>query len=220
MKWLHDRGYESVTVREAYVNPAAVQHNASRRIAITFDDGYLDAFTNALPILKKYDFKATVFLVAKRVGGVNDWDQKPGLRGTPLLDWIHINEMLGEGIDFGGHTCSHPDLTAIPAWEAKEEIRESRKIIEDQLQTPIRVFAYPYSRVNESIIQGVFEGGYDCACTYVPGYVGGAGSQPFLLQRTGILATDTLKDFTGKVQARFPWLLRAYWRDHRQLIKN
>ena len=219
--WLREQGYESVTVEEQFIDQASAQPGSSlRRIAITFDDGYLDAFTNALPILKKYNFKATLFLVAKRVGCVNDWDQAPGLRGAPLLDWHHINEMVDHGINFGAHTCTHPDLTAIPAWQAEEEIRDSRRIIEDRLQTPIRAFSYPYSRFDESIVKMVAENGYYCACTYTPGYVGGAGKQRFLLQRTGILATDTLEDFAGKVQARLRWKFRKYWRAYRYLLKN
>jgi peptidoglycan/xylan/chitin deacetylase (PgdA/CDA1 family) len=215
VKWLHDQGYKGVAIEERNLDRADAQDGHDRQIAITFDDGYLDVFTNALPILKKYDFQATIFLVAKRVGSVNDWDQAPGLTGAPLLDWSHVHEMVDQGICFGGHTCTHPDLTAIQAAQMEEEIRESRRIIEDKLRMPIRTFAYPYSRYNESIVKVVSECGFDYACTYSPGYIGGAGDQHFLLQRTGILATDTLHDFASKVQARFPWRLRNYWRSYR-----
>ena len=219
--WLHKQAYKSVTVEEQFIDHASVQPSSSlRRIAITFDDGYLDAFTNALPILKKYDFKATFFLVANRVGCANDWDDAPGLLGEPLMDWHHINEMADYGINFGAHSCTHPDLTAIPAQQAEEEIRESRRIIEEQLQRPIRAFSYPYSQFNESIVKMVSENGYYFACTYTPGYVGGAGKQRFLMQRTGILATDTIEDFADKVQARLHWRFRKFWRAYRYLPKN
>ena len=209
MHWLHEQGYQSATVEELLVDNVSVRSEpTSRHIAITFDDGYLDAFTNALPILKSYGFKATIFLVAKRVGGVNDWDQAPTLAGAPLLDWHHLREMADYGISFGSHTCTHPDLTAIPAAQAEEEIRASRRIIERQLPLPVRAFAYPYSRSDESLVKIVSDSGYDLACTYAPHYVGGAGKRRFMLRRTGILATDTLEDFGDKVQARPRWRFR------------
>jgi peptidoglycan/xylan/chitin deacetylase (PgdA/CDA1 family) len=216
INWLHAQGYESVTVEESFIgNSSSNSGSPSRRIAITFDDGYLDAYTNALPILAKYDFKATLFLVAKRVGIANDWDQAPGLVGAPLMDWYQINEMTDHGFLFGAHTCSHPDLTAIPTRQAEEEIRDSRRIIEEQLQKPVRGFSYPYSQYDESVVKMVSENGFHFACTYAPGYVGGGGNQRFLLQRTGILATDTLKDFIGKVESHLRWRLRKVWRDFR-----
>ena len=106
MGWLHEHGYEVVTVEDLFVNSETLQAGSpSRRVAITIDDGYLDTLTNALPILQKFDFTATIFLVAKRVGGVNDWDETPSLRGAPLLTWEQVWELAGGGIGFGAHTA-------------------------------------------------------------------------------------------------------------------
>ena len=219
--WLHQQGYKSVTVEKQFIeHPSAQPSSSLRKVAVTFDDGYLDAFTNAFPILKKYNFKATLFLVAKRVGYANDWDQAPGLLGAQLMDWHHIDKMAEHGFNFGAHTCTHPDLTAIPPVQAESEIRDSRRIIEEQLQRPIRLFSYPFSLLNESVVKMVSESGYCFACTYAPGHVGGAGKQRFRLQRTGILATDTLEDFVGKVQARLSWRFRKFWRAYRNLLTN
>jgi hypothetical protein len=59
--------------------------------------------------------------------------------------------------------------------QAEAEIRDSRRILEDRLRTPIQTFAYPCSRYNASIVKAVSESGFDFACAYSPGYVGGAG---------------------------------------------
>jgi peptidoglycan/xylan/chitin deacetylase (PgdA/CDA1 family) len=220
MRWLHKHSYQVTAVEELF-SGGGFKHSKSRKpqIAITFDDGYLDNFTNALPILKDYGFKATIFLVSKRVGRTNDWDQAPSLAGAPLLGWKNIQEMADYGIQFGAHSCTHPDLTHLLPWQVKAEINSSRRIIEQQLQSPIRTFAYPYSRFDESITKMVLESGFEYACTYQPGYVGGAGIRRMALQRTGILATDTLEDFVGKVQARILWRYQWFWRTIRNFFK-
>jgi peptidoglycan/xylan/chitin deacetylase (PgdA/CDA1 family) len=221
MRWLHDHEYQCVTVEELLLDRVPVPSKPNSRIlAISFDDGYLDLYTNALPILQQFSFKASIFLVSERIGKVNDWDQAPGLAGAPLLDWHHIHEMVKIGMSFGAHTCTHPDLTTLPVSQAAYEIQFSRKILEQELQQFVRVFAYPNSQYNEAIVKLVADSGYDLACTYVPHYVGGSGKRQYELQRTGILATDNLESFIGKVQARPRWRLRKLWNVLRKLPKN
>lgn len=221
MHWLHEHRYQGVPIETLLLDsPSQSNQPNSRLIAITFDDGYLDFYTNAFPILQQYGFKATVFLVAERIGRVNDWDQAPEQAGAPILDWSHIQILTETGISFGAHTCTHPDLTQVPISQAAYEIRDSRIILEQKIQRPVNVFAYPYSRYNDAILKLVIDNGFDLACTYVPHYVGGSGKHPYTLQRTGILSTDTLNNFIGKVQARPRWRLYKFWRDLKVFLKN
>lgn len=151
---------------------------------------------------------------------MNDWDRTSELAGAGLLDWNNIQEMAENGIRFGSHTCTHPNLTRLSIAQAREEIRAARRIIEEQLQAPVRTFAYPYGQFNDTIKQLVSESGYDLACTYHPDYVGGSGHERFELRRTGVLATDTLEDFGGKVQANLKWRGQWYWRSLRNLFRK
>jgi peptidoglycan/xylan/chitin deacetylase (PgdA/CDA1 family) len=221
MQWLYERGYQGVTVEELFTDCGSNRAKPNRRpIAITFDDGYLDFYTNAFPILQQYRFRATVFLVAGRIGGVNDWDKTPGLVHTPLMDWNQIRDSLESGMNFGAHTCTHLNLTKIPISQAEDEIKNSRALLEHELQKPIKVFAYPHSQYNQAVLKVVIKHGFDMACTYEPHYVGGAGKRTHELQRTGILATDTLYTFIDKVRAHPRLRFRRLWRDFRVQLKN
>jgi peptidoglycan/xylan/chitin deacetylase (PgdA/CDA1 family) len=218
MQWLHAHGYQGTAIEELLPDgDHATTVRTIRQVAITFDDGYLDVFTTAFPILATYGFRATVFLVAGRIGARNDWDQPPAPVGAPLISWQQAQEMSAYGIGFGSHTMTHPDLTALPAEQAVEEIYASRQLIEEHLQQAVHSFAYPHSRWSLPIVQMVASCGYRMACTYVPGHVGGGG-QRFLLQRTGILATDTLGTSAGKVQALPGWRLRHVWSGIRRAL--
>jgi peptidoglycan/xylan/chitin deacetylase (PgdA/CDA1 family) len=183
-------------------------------VAVTFDDGYSDLYTYALPILRKYDIPATVYLTANciRTGEVAWYDRiflalqvAPGpvlrlplpgiselplgsasqrietatkivtvLRRTPapqkericasieeqvvlpseklsgrMLSWTQIDQMRSAGIDFGSHTLSHPVLSQLTPPEIVNELRESKKILEERLREPVLDFAYPFGRFED-----------------------------------------------------------------------
>jgi peptidoglycan/xylan/chitin deacetylase (PgdA/CDA1 family) len=213
LNWLHEQGYQSVSLKDLLNGRNKNKTKSpSRQFAITFDDGYLDCFTNALPILEEFGFQATIFLVVNQIGRVNNWDQGDGLVGAPLLDWNHIQEMITSGMSFGVHTSTHPDLTAISSKQAIIEIQDSRLKLEQQLQKPVLTFSYPYSRYNKEVMELVSQSGYELACTYIPHYVGGPGKSRYEMNRTGILATDSIEDFAAKVQAVFPRRLKMFLR--------
>lgn len=204
MRWLADEGYR--TVRLDTDLPAGSPRR--KTIAITFDDGYLDNYTRGMPLLQSLGFTAVFFPVAERIGGVNDWDRAGGSPGAALMDWPELDELARAGFEIGSHTCTHPILTELSPADAVREIRRSKEIIEEKLQTPVRSFSYPYSRYNRDHQQALAASGYRQACTYLPGYCGGAGSERFALRRMAVLAHDTLEDFAGKVRGSFKFRLR------------
>lgn len=133
-----------------------------RAVGITFDDGFKNVYNVAYPILKKFGFMATVFLVTGYCGQNNQWKGQP--KGIPTLDllcWDEIFEMSKGGIDVGVHTMNHPDLTKISIEAAREEILNSKSMIQKQLGQEILFFAYPYGKETEeikSLIRGEFYG--------------------------------------------------------------
>ncbi len=132
-----------------------------RPIVITFDDGYRSTYDTAWPILKRYGFSATIFLVANLIGKTNAWDV--GERQEPLLDENQIREMQSGGISFGSHTQSHAALTKIPLEEAARELAESRAALASLLGRPVTALCYPFAKQNRAIRSLARQAGYDAA---------------------------------------------------------
>ena len=124
----------------------------AKTVALTFDDGYQNFYTRAFPVLKKYGFTATVFLVTDFCGACNDW---PGnlktLERSKLLSWSEIKELSREGIEFGAHTQTHPNLTKISEKQVYTEMSASKNVIEAKLGIEAVNFAYPYGKYNRQV---------------------------------------------------------------------
>lgn len=105
-------------------------------VAISFDDGFLDNYTHALPILKKYQVKATIYLATK-------------IEGIEKLSESNIQEMVATGlIEFGAHTQHHVNLLKLSDEQAFEEMQASKRDVEALVGT-CKSFAYPFGRFNE-----------------------------------------------------------------------
>jgi peptidoglycan/xylan/chitin deacetylase (PgdA/CDA1 family) len=182
----------------------------AKSVALTFDDGFESTYTVGLPILEAYGFSATVFLVTGYLGRLNEWPSQPsGLPRLRLLSWSQVEEMGRHGIQFGAHSVTHPLLPAIPPALAEREIGLSKAMIEDHLQRPVDLFAYPYGRHDggiREIVSGLFRG----ACATLPRPVG-LESDPWGLPRVDVyylsadlvfrlLATPLLAPYLGLVR--------------------
>jgi peptidoglycan/xylan/chitin deacetylase (PgdA/CDA1 family) len=151
-------------------------------VAITFDDGFRNFNKLGLPVLQRYNFPATLFLVTGYCGKNNGWpSQRNSIVSQPLLSWTEVREMSKDGVSFGSHTMSHPDLRRLPAREVEEEIVASKKAIEDATSQPVEMFAYPYGYSNETV--RIFtRTHFSLACSTTLGFVG-PESDPFGLER-------------------------------------
>ena len=132
-------------------------------VAITFDDGYLDNYSIALPLLKKYNACATLYLVIDRHN--NDWSVKKNpkhnsgvLASEEKLSDDHILEMLNSNVfELGGHTITHPYLPNLALEDKKYEMIQCKEILENKFNTQVTSFAYPfgiYSNEDINIIKG------------------------------------------------------------------
>ncbi len=130
-------------------------------VVITFDDGYKDNFTYAYPVLKKYKFNVTMFIIINEVGRAQN----------DRLSWDQIREMQGSGlVVFGSHGLGPEPLINIKSEEnLKKEIFDSRKILQDKLGRPVFTFSYPEGRFNDKIRQLVIAAGYKVAVATNPG---------------------------------------------------
>lgn len=165
-------------------------------IVITFDDGYEDNFTFAYPILKKYNFPATIFLTTGRIGDKN-YTNKRGII-MPMLDWQQLRVMHSPGlIDFEPHTVSHPKLGALDPKEADREIRESKEVIEKGLGKSCQSFAYPYGNFNQEVRE-IAKPLFKLAVSVKPGFVG-KSDNAYELKRNSIDSLTTRFTFKLKI---------------------
>jgi peptidoglycan/xylan/chitin deacetylase (PgdA/CDA1 family) len=179
----------------------AKKEPGSKDVLITFDDGFLDTFEHALPVLQATGMKAIQFLVAGLLGKTNEWQQRAGDVREPLMGAEHVRAWLKAGQEIGAHTLTHPKLTQLPPDRARAEIDGSRKLLEDTFGIPIRHFCYPYGDWNETIAKLVEEAGYETACTTMPG-VNTPETPRFALRRfTARYRSRNLKNLWSELRA-------------------
>lgn len=164
-RFLHEHGYRSLTV--SGLVDAMAQRSApslDKTVVLTFDDGFEDFHTTALPILQKYGLTATLYVVTGCVGGGARWLAGVGEGDRRMLSWSQIAEIADAGVEVGAHTVTHAALDAIPFFQAREEIRVSKQMLEQQLAMEVRSFAYPFGFYTRAVRDAVEESGFDSAC--------------------------------------------------------
>lgn len=130
-----------------------------RSFVVTFDDGFRGVYEFAYPILCRYNFKATVFIIAKTLTEIFP------VTSFPFLTLEQIKEMMSNRIRIGSHASSHEKLSILSPQDALSEILESKFIIQQVLNTNVYSFSYPHNIYNQFIMSEVKEAGYVCACT-------------------------------------------------------
>jgi peptidoglycan/xylan/chitin deacetylase (PgdA/CDA1 family) len=140
-------------------------------VALTFDDGYADTLTQALPLLVKYGFTATCYLVSDAIGKHNLWDVAYLQEMKPLMDHQQVQHWLGAGMEIGSHSRSHPKLQDMADAEAWPEIAESRDTLRAVYGVPIDHFSYPFGHFADATAELVKRAGYLSAVSLDPGIV-------------------------------------------------
>ena len=173
---LQRAGYRSVSME------GLVSSTDARRVALTFDDGFVNVLAHGLDPLRESGFHAIQFLVSDLLGKTNVWEQQQGEVSELLMDVGQVREWMAAGHGIGAHTRTHPWLTRIPLAEAREEIFGSKARLEDLFGHPVRHFCYPYGDWNPAVRDLVYEAGFVTACTTDPG-LNRPGGDPFRLRR-------------------------------------
>jgi len=120
-------------------------------VLITFDDAYADTADFALPILRRYEMRAAVYVVTRRVGGTNTWDEAQGSGTLQLMSAEQIRQWAGQGIEFGAHSRAHSDLTTLSPEEVEAEVAGSKADLEAIIAAPVASFAYPFGQETDSV---------------------------------------------------------------------
>lgn len=154
MQYLKDKGYTTLTLTELYGFFEKNKSVPKKSVVITFDDGYVDNYTNAYPILKQFGFKATIFDITSTVD-----------TSTAYLTSAQLKELDSNGIDIEPHTLTHPYLNKLSYEKQYKELKTSKDFIETLLSKSVKFVAYPYGDWNQDTIKAVKDIGYTMAFT-------------------------------------------------------
>jgi len=211
MAYLGANGYATISPAEAAVVLGNNAEASRKNVVVTFDDGFLDFYTDAFPVLERFGFRATVYLPTAYVG-----ESRASFKGKPCLTWSEIRELRGHGIEFGSHTVTHPQLYDLEPGVIEEEVLRSRQTIERELGCIVESFAYPYAfpepdvafkgRLRETLRQAGYRNG---VCTTIgrPD----ARSDIFFMERLPINSGDDLSLFRAKLEGAYDWLAKPQY---------
>lgn len=190
MSYIAENGYHTISPDQLVGYLKYGRPLPDKPVLITFDDGYRDNYANAYPILRKYGFTATIFLVTSLVG-----------QDDRFLTWEQVREMQKSGFTFGSHTVHHLALTKLSPEQVQEELVESRLEMERQLGAKPRYFAYPTGAYNRQLAETVRLAGYRAAFTVRYGEVG-LESDQYALERIPIFhGGHTFRSFYYRLAA-------------------
>lgn len=206
MRFLYDNSFKVIGLEDAVTKLKADDFIKNNYVALTFDDGFHDFLTNALPILEELAFTATVFLPVNYIGA-----NRKTFKNRDCLLWNEVRELINHGITFGSHTLSHPKLYGMKWEEIRCELKESRARLEDELQAPVSLFCYPYAfpQEDKSFVKRfrreLVEQGYRGAVTTAIG-CSMLCCDPLYLPRLPINSCDDIRLFESKLDGAYDWL--------------
>ena len=152
MQTLRDAGFSGIALGRLLDGWEGTAPLPPRPVVLTFDDAFSNFAESARPTLEACRFGATVFAVAGRCGGTNDWPgQLARVPRLPLLSAAGLRELAAAGFEIGSHGLTHARLDGLSAAEAEREVAGSRRALEEVVGRPVEVFAYPYGRGNGAV---------------------------------------------------------------------
>lgn len=183
LQYLSDRGYRSIHMRDW-----ARGDIPKKAVIITFDDGYDDFYTVALPLLKRYGFTASVGIITDFIGKTNHMNAE------------QIRDVANSGVELIAHTVSHPDLLNVVPSEARRQVVESKRVLENLFGVDVAAFAYPIGHFNRAIVSFVKEAGYSAALTTAHGLAEWDVDDPYVLPRIRVDNRDGYDGFVKKIE--------------------
>ncbi len=158
MEYLKSHGYTTITAKQLIDSLRTHVSLPKKSIVLTFDDGYKDNYTYALPIFKKYGVTANLMLAT----GL--------MEGADYLSWDQVNEMKNNGVYFTDHTWSHYGVGRGSQDKIKFEIETAKKQIEDHTGQHVDIFTYPYGSFSNAAISILQQDGFLGAFSTIPGF--------------------------------------------------
>lgn len=187
MAYLKDKGYHSISLEQLYKATYKGGDLPAKPFVITLDDGYVDNYTTAFPILKKHGFTATVFMITSYINEEG------------FMSWSQLKDLVANGWEIEGHTANHPYLSKIDPKTVLSELRTSKELLENKLGQPVNFFAYPYGDLNANVVQALKDTGYLMAVTTERGWADGK-SDAWHVQRVYCYASMGMNEFSRRLQ--------------------
>ncbi len=183
---LRASGWRTITLDRLERYLASRKRPPAKTFVITIDDGHSDGYTYALPILRKYGFVATYFVVAGRIGRVDD------------LTWAQVAGLKAAGMEIGNHTLDHVNLTLLSAAQVAYQIDAAQQLLTEHLGRAPTSFAYPFWAYDRLVIQAVRAAGLTTAVTKGP-VPYEAWSDRFAVPRFEVYASTTAAEVLAKL---------------------
>jgi peptidoglycan/xylan/chitin deacetylase (PgdA/CDA1 family) len=197
LKWM---GYRGLSMSE--LMPYLRGEKSGRVVGITFDDGYQNNLTNALPTLNKYGFSSTCYVVSQMVGKTNLWDLTVGIPQVPLLNPVELRLWIDGGQEVGSHTQHHVHLPDLDLISCRKEIQGGKEDLEQLLQLPVAHFCYPYGDYDQRNTELVNSSKFQTATTTKRGRCH-SGNSLLELPRVSIVRRTTRLGVLIKLLTRY-----------------
>jgi peptidoglycan/xylan/chitin deacetylase (PgdA/CDA1 family) len=192
---LKSYGYQTITFADLLNHLDKGKPLPAKPIIITSDDGYQNTYAYAFPILKKYGYKMTIFLITSYIGNdegsrrQNEFDfDAEGVPHRPMLTWPEVRAMSKYGIEFQSHTWSHGIITNMPIEQSEKELSQSKHDIEVNVGKPCFTVAWSHGIFNGEILSLLPKTGYRVAVTYDSGMNYLSGINLYDIKRLKIFA--------------------------------
>jgi peptidoglycan/xylan/chitin deacetylase (PgdA/CDA1 family) len=186
-------------------------NDGGRYASVTFDDGFENIYTNALPELKKRHIPSTLFIVSDFLGQSRAWEHRGGddTRQEKVMTEEQLRELPSELVTIGSHTMTHPFLPNANNVELQRELLGSRTKLEKMANCEVKLFSFPYGAFNDEVVENCRDSHYERVFTALPVF---AFEKPheFVTGRVGTSPMDWPIEFQLRLAGAYRWLPQAY----------
>jgi peptidoglycan/xylan/chitin deacetylase (PgdA/CDA1 family) len=197
LSWL---GYTGLSMSD--LQPYLLGERMGKVVGITFDDGYVNNLTHALPALQRHKFSSTCYAVSGLAGKTNVWDKDLGIAQTPLMNDAEMRQWVAAGQEIGSHTRTHLDLTAGSDEDCGSEIAKGKTDLEQMVNRSVTHFCYPYGRYQPRHIAMTRTHGFETATTTQRSRTH-AGIDMLEIPRVPVLRSTSLALFWVKIATAY-----------------
>lgn len=207
MRWLRRLGFNAIRTADWTAYNQAGTPLPPRPVLITFDDAYQDVATYALPILERYHLASVIYVPTAMIGKNNEWDAGSSFPQRRLMTAEEIRQWAARGVEFGGHSRHHVDLTKLGATELEAEVAGCQEDLTRLLGRPAHSFAYPFGAQNQTVrdaTRRAWQQGVGVTEGRNP-----RGVDAYDLKRTYVFPNDLMVDFVSRAKLGYSPLRRA-----------